>query len=376
MLDTPLRAKERQDPTAPSIPGTSRVFLGDEHNPLLAPRGVHLAGGKLIVADTGQNRVFIWNNTPKTKYQQPDVVLGQVEKTDTDRNAGGKVTGSTLMYPSGLWSDGNRLVVCDAWNHRILIWNTLPTANGQAADIVLGQPDFSANDPNVAGIGSAPTARSLNWPYGVDSDGERLFVADTGNRRVLVYHQFPTQSYAPADGLIGKQDFADRDYDHTQPIWPYSVKVGPKGALAITDTQYYRVLLYASWSEALNPRSRPTIIGQENIDGNGQNQFRWFPEPYTLNWCYDTAFHQGGLLVADTGNSRVLRFSSIPTEHNQPADALLGQASYNVGIENRNSIKATPESMYWPFHLAIEGALLAIADTGNHRVILHNLEDN
>lgn len=29
--------------------------------------------------------------------------------------------------------------------------------------------------------------------------------------------------------------------------------------------------------------------------------------------------------------------------------------------------------MYWPFHLDIGGDLLAVADTGNHRIILHPL---
>jgi len=115
------------------------------------------------------------------------------------------------------------------------------------------------------------------------------------------------------------------------------------------------------------------FIGQPAIDANGQNQFRWFPEANTLNWCYDTVFHQGGIYVADTGNSRVLRFDSLPQQNNQPADALLGQGTFNLGIENRNSIKASPTSLYWPFHLAIDNGILAIADTGNHRVVLYNI---
>lgn len=382
MLDTPARANARNDQgpagTAP-ISQAAHVFLGGEDNPLLAPRGVHLADGRLIVADTGQNRVFIWNEVPKETYREPDVVLGQEAKGDTDRNAGGKVTASSLMYPSGLWSDGKRLIVCDAWNHRVLIWLTIPTEDGQPADVVVGQRDFSGNGPNIGGIGTPPSARSLNWPYGVTSDGERLFIADTGNRRVLVYDQIPTENYAAADAVIGKPDFADRDYDHEEAIWPYSVKLGPKGQLAIADTQYYRVLVFASLASALHPRPRPNaernpvVVGQNDIADNGQNQFRWFPEPYTLNWCYDTCFHKDGLFVADTGNSRVLWFADVPKANNTPADNLLGQATFNVGIENRNSITATPASMYWPFHLDIEDGVLAIADTGNHRILLHKL---
>ena len=352
---------------------TNRIFLGGEDNPLLAPRGVHLAGGRLLVSDTGQNRVFLWNRVPTRTHQEPDVVLGQVAKDDTGRNAGGGVSAATLMYPSGLWSDGERLIVADAWNHRVLIWNSWPVRNGQPADIVVGQADFSANDPNVAGIGSTPTARSLNWPYGVTSDGERLLIADTGNRRVLVYDRIPTDNFAAADAVIGKHDFSDRDYDHTQPIWPYSVKLGPGGEIAIADTQYYRVWLFASLAEALHPRPRPNLIGQASVEDNGQNQFRWFPEANTLNWCYDACFYREGLWVADTGNSRLLWFDCLPTENDQAATAVLGQESFQVGTENRNSIHATPESLYWPFHLSIDDGWLAIADTGNHRIVLHPL---
>lgn len=374
MLDTPARANARNlndEPIGPVLKG--QIFLGGRDNALLAPRGVHLVNGKLIVADTGQNRVFIWNEIPTQAYQEPAVVLGQLEKKDTDRNAGGKISASTLMYPSGLWSDGERLVVCDAWNHRVLIWNKWPTTNGQPADVVLGQPDFNSNEPNVKGVGATPSARSLNWPYGVDFANGKLFVADTGNRRILIYDQFPTEHFTPADQLIGKQSFEDRDYDPNQAIWPYSVKIGPGGEIAISDTQYYRVLLFENLAAATNPATSPVIIGQAEIDGNGQNQFRWFPEANTLNWCYDTVFYQNGLYVADTGNSRVLRFDTLPRENNQPANSLLGQANFNLGIENRNSTKASPESLYWPFHLSIHDDLLAIADTGNHRVVLYKI---
>ncbi len=84
-----------------------------------------------------------------------------------------------------LWSDGRRLVVADAWNHRVLIWHDFPGRHGQEADVVVGQPDFNSNLPNVEGIGKAPSAKTLNWPYGVFSDGQSLWIADTGNHRVV-----------------------------------------------------------------------------------------------------------------------------------------------------------------------------------------------
>ncbi|MEZ4993270.1 MAG: hypothetical protein R2824_22805 [Saprospiraceae bacterium] len=301
-----------------------RTFKGAEDSPLLAPRGVFLVDGRLFIADTAQNRVFIWHRMPDSEFQAPDVVLGQSKKALTGRNAGSKVTAATLFYPSGLWSDGRRLIVADAWNHRVLIWQNIPTEDGQEADVVLGQPDFYHNDPNVEGIGHSPSARSLNWPYGVFSDGERLWIADTGNRRVLYFESIPTESYAAADQVIGKPGFEERDYDHEDPIWPYSVKISPEGVMAVTDTQYYRILLWKDWTTAFQQKA-DVIIGQASFAGNGQNQFGWFPQANTLNWCYDTCFYRKGLWVADTGNSRALWFDQIPESHNREADNLLGQ---------------------------------------------------
>lgn len=348
------------------------IFKGPEQSPLLAPRGVFTVNGKLIVADTAQNRVFIWNELPKSEFADAAVVLGQEEKADTGRNASGKLSASSLFYPSGIWSDGEKLIVADAWNHRVLIWLSFPTTDGRKADVVIGQPDFDRNDPNVDGIASEPSAKSLNWPYGVFSDGTQLWIADTGNRRVLYFKQIPSQNYTPADGVIGKAAFNQRDYENTDPIWPYSVKVSPSGAMAITDTQYYRVLLWEDWKKGLEQKA-DAIIGQQSFEANGQNQFGWFPQANTLNWCYDTCFYQDGIWVADTGNSRVLWYDSVPQESNIPALNVLGQDNFTSGSENKNTIWSTEGSLYWPFNICIENQTMVIADTGNHRVVINEL---
>lgn len=94
----------------------------------------------LFVSDTGQNRVFIWKNIPTTEFQEPDVILGQLQVEDSGRNSGGLVTSKTLHYPSGIWSDGKILIVADAWNHRVLIWNSLPTKTVKKLMLSLGNP--------------------------------------------------------------------------------------------------------------------------------------------------------------------------------------------------------------------------------------------
>lgn len=356
----------------PPIIKSHFIFKGDENNPFLAPRGVWLVNNKLIVADTGQNRVFIWNQFPETELQSPDIVLGQLEKEDTGRNAGDAVSASSFQYPSGLWSDGEKLIIADAWNHRVLIWHTFPTHNAQKADVVIGQPNFFQNQQNVNGIGSTPNEKSLNWPYGVFSDGKHLWICDTGNRRILFYNQIPTQNFASADGVVGKPNFTERDYENNDPIWPYSVRVNQKGQMSVADTQFYRNLIWNDWKTAFTQKA-DVIIGQPDFDACGQNQFNLFPNQNSMNWTYDSFFYENGIFVADTGNSRLLWFDEIPTVNADFATNLIGHKSFSVGSENSNTRFGTEKQLYWPFSVCISEKTLVVADTGNHRILRYEL---
>ncbi|PUZ30016.1 hypothetical protein GA0116948_1011 [Chitinophaga costaii] len=340
---------------------------------LLAPRGVAAAGGVLVVSDTGQNRVFIWKNFSYREEKEPEVVLGQDDFLGTSRNTGKQVTARSLQYPSGVWTDGQRLIVADAWNHRVLIWLQLPTENGQPADVVVGQPDMESNLPNITGLSTPPTAQSLYWCYGVVSDGQSLWIADTGNRRVLYYANIPTTHFAAADQVIGQLNMNERESDSRNAIWPYSVKLSAGNALAITDTQYYRVLI---WKDKTTAFTQPAdiIIGQEDFEHNGQNQYQLLPAAHTLNWCYDCCFYQQGIWVADTGNSRVLYWPVLPEANNAPAEKLVGQLNFSTNGESSLSLK-TPlvNEMYWPFSVTCLDTQLIVADTGNHRILFYEL---
>lgn len=340
--------------------------------PFLAPRGVFLHQNRLFVSDTGRNRVFIWNQFPETEFREPDVVLGQDDAEAVGRNAGGSVDASSLQYPSGIWSDGLKLIVADAWNHRVLIWHTMPIRHGQAADVVIGQRDFNCNQPNALKVGADPGDRTLFWPYGVFSDGQRLWIADTGNRRILYYETLPTENFAPAQAVIGKPDFSTRDYENEDPIWPYSVKIGPDGSMAVADTQYYRILVWRDWRTAFRQKA-DVVVGQADLNGNGQNQYGLHPMPNTLSWCYDACFFQNELLVADTGNSRVLRFEPVPGQSNAAAGALIGKSDFFTGSENAETVFGTEKNLYWPFSICADQGRLAVADTGNHRIVLYQL---
>lgn len=351
-----------------------KLFYGPLTSPLLAPRGICSLGNGFAVSDTGQNRVFIWKNIPETDHAQPDLTLGQLSSKGTERNAGDQPSASSLQYPSGLWSDGEKLMVADAWNHRVLIWHTLPERDGQPADVVLGQPDFSSNQPNVKAIQASPSARSLYWPYGIHSDGKQLWIADTGNRRVLYFDHIPNENFAPAQQVCGQQNFQQKEYNPQNAIWPYSVAISKAGEMLVTDTAYYRVLYWKDHKKAYSTAA-DFLFGQQDFESNGQNQHRFFPQAHTLSWCYDAQFdQQGGLWIADTGNSRLLHWNELPHQNNAPADTLLGQDLFEQGSENKNSIECKEDSFYWPFSLVLSQNNLLVADTGNHRIILHKLK--
>ena len=218
--------------SVPLLPGTSaNVILGHagfgidsssgcSATQLSNPESLSVSGTKLVVTDGGNNRVLIWNTIPTTNGQAPNVVLGQNSfttcKANDDNQDGtqdGNPTARTFQVPSGVWTDGKKLVVSDSQNNRVLIWNTFPTTNFKSADVVLGQKDFvhnTANDDNQDGIAElTSTARTLFGPYnGIFSNGTQLFVADSNNYRVIVWNTFPTTNFKPADVVLGQMDFA------------------------------------------------------------------------------------------------------------------------------------------------------------------------
>lgn len=180
---------------------------------LNAPKSISVTNSKIVVADTNNHRVMIWNTIPSTNNKSADIVLGQANFTGCLKNTGASIpTASSLNSPSGVWTDGTRLVVLDTRNNRVLIWNAIPITNNKPADLVLGQSDFAnnvQNDNNQDGVAdTAPTARTLFLPnFGVYSDGSQLYVSDTKNNRILIWDSFPTSSFQPADRVLGQSDF-------------------------------------------------------------------------------------------------------------------------------------------------------------------------
>ena len=175
------------------------AVIGCTASGLFMPFGIFAAGGKLLVADALNNRVLIWNSIPTAHGTAADLVLGQPDFTTCTGNTGGLSAGS-LQLPVDVWSDGAQVIVSDNLNKRLLIWNAFPTVNGQAADVVVGQTDMISN-------GAATTADGFAGASGITVDGNRLFVADVLANRVLIWNSVPTINGEAADIVLGQTDF-------------------------------------------------------------------------------------------------------------------------------------------------------------------------
>ncbi|HUJ50181.1 MAG TPA: hypothetical protein VLW25_08270 [Bryobacteraceae bacterium] len=189
-----------------------------------APQGVWFGAGKFWVADTQNNRVLVWNSVPTKNNQPADMVLGAPNFTTVPNNDQTTSTvypaANNMLSPTSVTTDGVHVFVSDLGFSRILIWNEIPTQNGQPADLELGQVNFTygvANDntdicaSNGTDSNGNPTypsecGQTLNFPRFALSDGTRLYVADGGNDRVLIYNTIPTVNDAEPDEILGQPD--------------------------------------------------------------------------------------------------------------------------------------------------------------------------
>jgi hypothetical protein len=149
-----------------------------------SPRQVLATPTQIVVADTGNHRVLLWNAWPTAMGAAADLVLGQ----DDFSSSYPRVSRSRLESPSALLLRGNGLYVASSAQDRVLIWSQWPSKNGQPADAIIGQPDFTASLPNHPEL---PAESRLSAPSGLAAAGNQLFIAELNNNRVLVRSPLP-----------------------------------------------------------------------------------------------------------------------------------------------------------------------------------------
>jgi hypothetical protein len=343
---------------------------------LFGPRGACLLGtdGPLWVSDTGHHRLLGWARRPVADGQPADWLIGQPHFAHEGRNGKAAVSAATLNVPTGIAACGAGIAVADAWNHRVLVWRSAPQCAHTPADLVLGQPDFASSAANRGA--AAPNAASLFWPYGVHWDGAMLWVADSGNRRVLGWHGLPARNGAPADRVLGQRAADCRDENGggapsaSSLRWPHAVATW--GArLCVADAGNNRVMI---WDRVPDRDNRPCdhVLGQLDATQVDNNRALYWPDAASLNMPYGLAASGDWLLVADTANSRLLGWHVDDCRTGAPARALAAQPDFGAKGDNRWQLPA-PDSVCWPYGIATCGPWSVIADSGNNRVLLWRL---
>jgi NHL repeat len=213
--------------------------------------GVAIAAGRLIVCDTGNRRVLVWNEIPTANGTAADLVLGQRDFVTRDDNAGQAGGALGMRWPHGIAATRGMLLVSDAGNNRVMVWRTFPRAIGQPCDFVLGQTDFMGLDHNRASY--YPTSSAMNMPYGLTVQGGMLVVTDTANSRLLGFELDGLSMDTPAIALAGQPLFSDkgdnrwRFASRDSVCWPYHA-AACGDLLVIADAGNNRVLLWEAAS--------------------------------------------------------------------------------------------------------------------------------
>jgi hypothetical protein len=210
-----------------------------------------------------------------------------------------------------------------------LIYNSIPSQNGATADVVLGQPDFSTFvEPDLTQARVEAKATNLLNPVSVTSDGVRLFVADLGHNRVLVWNTIPSRNQQPADFALGQLDIT---------------------------------------SAVSNDVRRMCEPLRKDSEGNDVYPGRCNA---TMDFPRFALSDGRRLFVADGGNDRVLIWNSIPTRSGQPADMVLGQIAPIV-----NTASDAADSLRSPMSLAWDGTNLYVSDAFNRRVMVYSMAE-
>jgi hypothetical protein len=342
---------------------------------MYAPRGVWTDGRRVVVADSGNHRVLIWHSWPDHDGAPADVVLGQPDMTSEGPAAGCGDVRRGLNLPTGVAVVDGDLVIADAWHHRLVVHDGLPERDFAEPRVVLGQDSPESVLPNGGG---EPGLGTLYWPFGFGVVAGTFWVTDTGNRRVLGWRGAGLpEPGRPADLLLGQDDARERsDNRGASPAaaasfrWPHAV-AGDARTLYVADAGDHRVL---GWSPPPSGDAVATVVlGQPDLASI--DEFKNRPQgAHRLRFPYAVASDAHRLVVADTSNNRILVWHGLPRHGaGQPADTVLGQPDMDANGENRWTA-VTDDSLCWPYGLGLSGDLLAVADSGNNRVMLWTID--
>ena len=340
---------------------SNRTASAPSSTALNQPRAVTFdPAGNLWVADSGNHRVVRFSVGVLNSQTQPaaDTVIGQRDFFSNSANAGGQVTGSGFDTPTALVFDSqSNLYVSDGRNSRVLRFSAplRPSGGNPTASAVWGQSNFATRGAPLQASNS-----TIAVPGGLAIDGSgNLYVSAPADNRVLVFSTGTTLGGA-AKSVLGQSDFATTTantgaFPQASPnslSGPADVKVDQNGNVLVADTGNNRVLEFSP-----NAKSASRVWGQSDFVSNGANQIKPASISFPYHMAIDYSSAPFALYVSDTANNRVLVWKdSVRFRNGDPADLVVGQPNLRTGVANvdtQGSPNPSRTSLWGPTGIAV-----------------------
>jgi sugar lactone lactonase YvrE len=324
-------------------------------NSLRSPNQLFVDPTGRYVADMMNHRVLFYPGTSTTASR----VYGQLGSMTMGAKNNGGISADSLNNPVGVAADASGVYIADSLNHRVLHYPGTSTT----ADRVYGQSDFASN------VLSVVSDTGLYFPYGVASNGSGVFVADSGNNRVLFFPGVTTR----ATVVYGQGgSFSSSNYQTVSGgasaatlLGPSAVAVSAAG-IYVADSGNARALFFPADSTTAS-----RVYGQlGSFTTSAQAPTSADSLGYTT--VQGVAVASTGLYISDPGgagtsaNNRVLFYPGTSTT----ATRVYGQK----GSFTSNGGTTTADGLSVPIGVGVDeiNNLVLIADSSNVRMLAYS----
>jgi hypothetical protein len=279
---------------------------------------------RAFVGETSNNRILVFNLDANNNLidKTPDFVLGQPNFTTSAL----ATTQAGLRGPIYLAYDAvnQRLFASQLLNNRISVFDVASITNGENAINVLGQTSFTTST-------AATTQAGLSGPGGVayDATNNRLFVAEASNRRVVVYDVTTITNGENAINVLGQANFTSSLLGPTQAILGITYDVAYDAAnnrLFVADNGYPRVMVF-DVATITNGENAINVLGQANFTSStAATTQTGMDDPQGI--AYDAINNR--LFVAQSFQNRITVYDVASITNGENAINVLGQASFTT----------------------------------------------